>query len=113
MSKNKCPLCGGEVIEETESDIAEFVCEDCDCLMDISDDVITLKSEVPFYIANYNTTENIEIFTEFAEAKAESIDGNVYKALLSEDCVWFEKDLGWNYEDCSELFQETPYLVKE
>ncbi len=113
MNKNQCPLCGGEIIKETESDIAEFVCSDCDCLMDISDDIISLKSEATFYIANYGTMENIEIFTDFEDAKKESIDGNVYCALFSEDCVWYKKGLGRIYEDCSDLFQETPYLVKK
>ena len=112
MNKHNCPLCGGEVIKERESNIADFVCKDCDCLMDINDDAIYLKSEASFYIANYGTSENIEIFTSYEEAKKVSIDGNVHYASLSgDDCVWLEIDSGWNYEDCSDLFNETPYLV--
>ena len=110
--KTKCPLCGGKIVKETESQIAEFVCTDCDCLMDISDKTIHIKSDAKFYMANYGTDENIEIFTDYEAAKKNSVDGIVHCAILSSSCVWYEPDLGWNYEDNIDLFQETPYLVK-
>lgn len=47
-----------------------------------------------FYIANYGTMKNIEIFDNFKDAKAESSNNKVYKALLNQDNVWFEEDLG-------------------
>ena len=65
-----------------------------------------------FYIANYETMKNIEIFDNFKDAKANSSNNKVYKALLNPDNVWLEKDLGWNYEDNSELFLSEPILVE-
>ena len=62
-----------------------------------------------FYIANYDTEENIEIFDNYKAALNESIDGNVYKALLNPENVYYEEDIkSWNYEDNSELFLSTP-----
>ncbi|WP_152633284.1 hypothetical protein [Aliarcobacter butzleri] len=113
MSKIVCPLCGGNIKKEKESTIAEFVCISCDCLMNINDRTITLKSDASFYLANYGTTENVEIFTDYAEAKKNSVDGIVHKAILSSDCVWYEDGLGWNYEDCSHLYSKTPCEVSK
>lgn len=62
-----------------------------------------------FYIVNYDTEENIEIFDNYKAALNESIDGNVYKALLNPDNVYYDEEIkSWNYEDNSELFLSTP-----
>ena len=66
-----------------------------------------------FYIANYGTMKNIEIFDNFKDARDNSSNNKVYKALLNQDNVWLEKDLGWNYEDNSELFLSKPILVEK
>ena len=66
-----------------------------------------------FYIANYGTMKNIEIFDNFKDAKANSSNNKVHKALLNSNNIWFEKDLGWNYEDNSELLLSKPILVEK
>ena len=64
-----------------------------------------------FYLANYGTMKNIEIFDNFEDAKANSSNNKVFKALLNKNNVWFEENLGWNYDDNSELFLSKPTLV--
>lgn len=112
MDNKRCPLCNGKIIIETESNMAEYVCKDCDLLMDISDNIIHPRSDIIFYLANYGTMKNIEIFDNFEDAKTESSNNKVYKALLNPDNVWFEENLGWNYEDNSDLFLYEPILVE-
>lgn len=56
--------------------------------------------------------KNIEIFDNFKDAKTNSSNNKVYKALLNTYNVWFEKDLDWDYEDNSELFLSEPILVE-
>ena len=104
----KCMLCGGELKEETESNISDYTCEKCDCLQNENH---SIYSDVPFYLANYGTDKNIEIFQDFDEAKKESINDKVFKATLNCSNVWFEDKQGWNYEDNDELFINTPYQV--
>jgi len=107
----KCIICGGKLIKE-ETAIAEFTCEDCDCLQSSNEEVIEINSDVSFYIANYGTSENIEIFQNYEEAKKESIDNRVYQAILNSSDVYFDIGLNsWNYEDVSGLFLTTPLLV--
>jgi len=73
-----------------------------------------IKSNIPFFIANYCSEENIEIFQDYNEAKKESVNGMVYKAVLNHDDVWYEKDLGaWNYNDTFELFVNEPIRIIE
>ncbi len=112
MDNKKCPLCNGKIAIETESDMAEYVCKDCDLLMNINGNIINPKSDVTFYLANYGTMENIEIFDNFEDAKTDSSNNKVYKALLNSNNIWFEENLGWNYEDNSELFLSEPILVE-
>lgn len=100
-----CILCGGDLIEETESTIAPYTCECCDCLQNEHGEIF---SDVPFFISNYGTDVNIEIFQDRDEAKNASVDGLVYIAILNHRNVWFEDGLGWNYEDNSELFLSEP-----
>lgn len=64
-----------------------------------------------FYLANYGTNENIEIFKSFEEAKKESIDNKVYLAELDADSV-YEEDGIWNYEDNYNLIISTPTEIK-
>lgn len=66
-----------------------------------------------FYLANYGTEKNIEIFDNYNDAKSESSDDKVFKALLNEQNVYFEDGLGWNYEDNSELYLSTPVEIDE
>lgn len=104
----KCLLCGGNLIEETESNLSDFVCEDCDCLQDRAGHIY---SDVQFYLANYGTEKNIEIFQSLEKAKKESVDGVVYTAVLNHENVWYEENIGWNYEDNSSLFLTSPIQV--
>lgn len=117
MSSNiveNCMFCGGKIEKEDLSDISEFKCVDCDCLMDIDEDKIELKSDMKFYLANYGTEENVEIFTSYDEALNESINDEVHEAVLNYDCIWYDHDLkAWNYEDDSNLFLSTPLKVKK
>lgn len=67
-----------------------------------------------FYLANYGTDENIEIFKNYYHAKKESIDGNVYRCNLNKELVFFEQDIKeWNYEDKSDLFLDEPKLCSD
>jgi hypothetical protein len=71
-------------------------------------------SNLTFYLANYNTEKNIEIFEDFDKAKNESIDNCVYKAILNHSRVWFDAQLNhWIYEDKLDLILSTPILVKD
>jgi len=73
-----------------------------------------IKSNIPFFIANYDTDKNIEIFQDYNEAKKVSANGMVYKAVLNHNDVWYEKDLGaWNYNDTFELFVNEPIRIIE
>ena len=103
----KCVVCGGELKKE-DTDTCDYTCKDCDCMQNENGIVF---SDLPFYLANYGTETNIEIFQYFDDAKKESVDGKVYKATLSHTNVWFEKDLGWNYEDDAFLFIDEPLEV--
>ena len=107
--KPKCLLCGGTLKKE-ETNLSEYTCEDCDCLQNEDG---TVQSDIPFYLANYTTEENIEIFQNFDEAKKCSVNGMVYKATLNHENVYFEKDIGWNYEDNFELFLDEPTRIIE
>jgi len=69
-------------------------------------------ADMDFYIANYNTLSNYEISLSEKEMRDISVDGKVHKAKLSSDLVWFEDDIGWNYEDKAELFQTAPTIVE-
>lgn len=69
-----------------------------------------LKSD-EFYISNYGTDENINIFKDIQEAYQDSIDNKVHKVSLSEDLVFYENDIGWNYDDTAGLFQSEPVEV--
>lgn len=102
----KCVVCGGELKEE-ETNICDYTCKDCDCMQNANGIVF---SDLPFYLANYDTDKNIEIFQDFDKAKKESINGKVYKATLNHTNVWFE-DGKWNYEDDSFLFADEPLEV--
>lgn len=67
-----------------------------------------------FYIANYGTEENIEIFDNYKAALNESIDGKVYKANLNPNNVYFDEELkSWNYEDDSDLFLSEPESLED
>jgi len=66
-----------------------------------------------FYISNYGTMENIEIFKDFNEAKENSINCEVYLVDLNSNHIWEEDGIGWNYNDCSDLFLTTPVLVSK
>jgi hypothetical protein len=72
-----------------------------------------IESDIPFFITNYGTEENIEIFQDYSEAKRESANGEVFKAKLNSNNVWFEEDLGWNYDDSSDLFIDEPFKIIE
>jgi len=73
-----------------------------------------IKSNIPFFIANYCSEKNSEIFQDYNEAKKESANGMVYKAVLNHNDVWYEKDLGaWNYNDTFELFVNEPIRIIE
>lgn len=78
---------------------------------DIISDNKVLTENKRFYIANYGTMENIEIFLDYKDAKKESINNEVYEAILNHKNVWYEDDLGWNYEDNSSLFITSPKRV--
>jgi len=107
----KCPICGGEIVDEVEIDCGYKVCKDCDCIYTILEDKLYQPySDVTLYIANYGTDENIEIFNNFKEAKEYSIDSKVHKALFNGSNLWYE-EIGWNYYDKYDLFLETPYEV--
>jgi hypothetical protein len=100
-----CILCDGDLKEEADSTIAPYTCKCCDCLQNEHGEIF---SDVPFFIANYGTNENIEIFQDRDEAKKASVDGLVHTAILNHSNVWFEDGFGWNYDDDSELFLSEP-----
>ena len=102
-----CVICGGLLTKE-ETNISDYTCVDCDCLQDADG---TIHSDIVFFLANYGTEKNIEIFQDLDKAKNESSDGKVYKAVLNSDHIWFE-DGNWNYEDKSDLFIEVPIEVQ-
>jgi len=104
----KCLLCGGNLIEETESELSGFVCEDCDCLQDGAGHI---HSDTLFYLANYGTEKNIEIFQDLEKAEKESVDGVVYMAVLNHENIWHEENIGWKYEDDSSLFLTSPSKI--
>ncbi len=107
----KCIICGGELIKE-ETGLAEFTCKDCDCLQTFYSREVEINSNISFYLANYGTEKNIEIFQDYEKAKKESIDNLVYQAILNHSHVYFDINLnGWNYEDKFDLFLTTPLLV--
>lgn len=64
-----------------------------------------------FYIANYGTDENVEIFKSFDEALEESINNEVHKCFLDKNSVYQEKDGSWNYNDNYALFVTKPVVV--
>jgi len=72
-----------------------------------------IKSNIPFFIANYCNEKNIEIFQDYSEAKKASENGMVYIATLHHKDFWYEKDLGWNYKDTFELFVDEPIRIIE
>lgn len=79
--------------------------------------ISTLKED-EFYVANYGTEENIEIFKNFFQAKSESVDDIVHIGKFNMDRVWIEDDIGWNYDDVSDLHEEltvatTPVITRE
>lgn len=72
------------------------------------------KSDYSFYIANYGTNENIEIFQSFDKAQNFSIDGKVHYAQLDSELVYLEEfnsGVEWNYEDKADLFVSSPVEV--
>ena len=103
----KCVACGGLLAKEG-TDISDYTCVDCDCMQNGDG---TLYSDIPFYLANYGTMENIEIFQDTNKAKNKSSNGKVYRAILNGSCVWLENG-DWNYEDKSDLFLETPTEIQ-
>ena len=103
----KCVACGGFLAKE-DTNSCDYTCIDCDCMQ--SGDG-TLCSDIPFYIANYGTMKNIEIFQDINKAKEESADGKVYQAILNGSRVWLEND-DWNYEDTSDLFLKSPTEIQ-
>lgn len=68
--------------------------------------------ENEFYLANYGTNENIEIFKNYEEAKEESVNNKVYIAELDLDSVWQEDGI-WNYEDNYNLINSKPVKIKK
>jgi histone acetyltransferase (RNA polymerase elongator complex component) len=108
----KCIICGGKLTEREENVSTECTCEDCNCLQSNNGEVIEINSNINFYIANYGTNQNIEIFQDYEDAKKESIDNFVHQAILNHSRVYFDIELnGWNYEDKFDLFLSTPSLV--
>jgi len=103
-----CLLCGKEISFKDNSE--KRSCTDCDLIQDLEGNIY---SDIPFYLANYNTLKNIEIFQKLEQAKEFNPDNPVYKAVLNHERVWYEKDFGWNYENTSDLFLETPYIPDE
>lgn len=65
-----------------------------------------------FYLANYASDSNVEIFKNFAEAKEESVN-EVHMAKLNMNRVWLENNTMWYYEDKSDLYQTSPIEVKD
>ncbi len=115
MKNITCMFCDGKLKQASTvlNTLFTHVCVKCDCNINIKEETINLLTDKKFYIANYDTMENIEIFTSFDEAKDESTNDEVYEAILNHKNVWYENGIGWNYEDNSNLFITTPVKVKK
>ena len=93
------------ITKACSSDNQDYICESCMSK-------VLSKSDLSFYLANYATETNIEIFQSFSKAKQESVNGKVYKATLNRANVWCE-DGEWNYEDNINLFIDEPVEISE
>lgn len=93
--------------------LAEFV-DNFDVVKDtnLEKESEQLLKENEFYMANYGTDENIEIFKNHEEAKKESVDGKIFIATLNKERIYQEPNGKWNYEDKSDLILSSPVEVE-
>jgi hypothetical protein len=59
-----------------------------------------------FYISNYGTEMNLNIFKTYEEAKEDSCNSVVHTTDVNEEFVYQEDDGQWNYEDTSVTFED-------
>lgn len=112
-TKNKCILCNGDLTVEVESNLSKFTCIECDCLQTHYDDEVHLNSDNYFFITNYDSEENINIFSNMNDALNDSPLGNIHKALLNGQTLYYDKEAElWSYQNAYDLYLSNPVQVE-
>ena len=64
-----------------------------------------------FYVSNYGTERNINIFKTYEEANEDSCNGEVHTTDVSDESI-YQEDGQWNYEETSITFLDDFLEVK-